>query len=318
MQFPAPAAPTLPETTLPPIAEPEPRLQPLRPPGPHRILVGTSGWQHPSLIACGRFYPPGCRSAADRLRHYGSRFSLLELDDTHLHWPQADEMQALADAAPAGLVINVRAFGLCCGHPTAVDALPMTLRAALGAFTQRDVQPGDLSPALQDLLWDSFMQALQPLQAAGLLGALHLRMAPGFVAGADSRARLDEVRARLMDRTIALQFDDPGWLHPAEALTTLEFEKERGLVNVVVDGRRHGIHGAAAHWEVTHPQLAVVRVVGQPDDPELTDAELENLAMDIRKLAERVLDTHVVVDHPLHDRAQQQAARLQRWLAPGR
>nr|MDQ6873181.1 DUF72 domain-containing protein [Gemmatimonadota bacterium] len=33
-----------------------------------KILVGTASWTDKSLISSGRFYPPKCSSAEDRLR----------------------------------------------------------------------------------------------------------------------------------------------------------------------------------------------------------------------------------------------------------
>ena len=35
-----------------------------------RTLVGSCSWTDPTLIACGRFYPPGVTSAEERLRYY--------------------------------------------------------------------------------------------------------------------------------------------------------------------------------------------------------------------------------------------------------
>lgn len=330
MQLPVPTAPQAPanaEAEAEPVPETEPRLQPLRPPGPHRIRVGTAGWEHPALLACGRFYPADCRSSTDRLRHYASRFSVLELTSTEDEWPSAEAVQAWADATPADFVFNLRVFRLFSGRPTAVDALPMTVRAALGAFTHHTVQPDELPPAVHDLMWESFLQALQPLQAAGKLGALQWRWPAGFAATAPARARLDDWRARLSEHLVAVAFDDPSWFHPAQAGATLEFQKERGLVNVVEDGRLQGVHATAAHWEVTNPHLALVRLPGRlgpgvdeddPPHPDLSDAELENLAMNVRSLSQRVLNTHVVFDDASQDRAQRHAERLVRLLGQGR
>jgi uncharacterized protein YecE (DUF72 family) len=48
-----------------------------------RILTGTCSWTDPTLIACGRFYPPGVTSAADRLRFYAEQFPIVEVDSTY-------------------------------------------------------------------------------------------------------------------------------------------------------------------------------------------------------------------------------------------
>lgn len=53
------------------------------------IKIGTASWTDPTLIACKRFYPPGCTSAEARLRHYASQFSLVEVDSIYYSMPSA-------------------------------------------------------------------------------------------------------------------------------------------------------------------------------------------------------------------------------------
>ncbi|HEY0823618.1 MAG TPA: DUF72 domain-containing protein, partial [Ramlibacter sp.] len=43
------------------------------------ILVGTASWTDKTLIACGRFYPPACKTAEQRLRFYAQQFPLVEV-----------------------------------------------------------------------------------------------------------------------------------------------------------------------------------------------------------------------------------------------
>lgn len=310
-------------------AEPEPRLQPLLPPGAHRILVGTASWTDPTLIKCGRFYPKGCTSAEARLRHYASRFPLVEVNSSYYALPSATNAQLWAERTPADFVFNVKAFRLFTGHQTPVDALPMTIRAALGAFSKKNIYYVDMPAALRELMWESFLEALQPLRAAGKLGALHFQFAPWFVASSQAREHLDEVRARLTDYLVAVEFRHQSWFKEAQAGATLEFEKERALVNVVLDEPQGFDNCVGAHWEVTNPNLAVVRLHGRNAETwnikgaasaserfnyDYPDAELEELAVDIRKLAERVLSTHVVFNNNMEDQGQRNASRLMEIL----
>lgn len=316
-----------PRTTPPPLPEPlpEPRLQPLLPAGAHRILVGTASWTDPTLIKCGRFYPKGCHSAEARLRHYASRFPMVEVNSSYYGLPTASNAQLWAERTPADFVFNVKAFRLFTGHQTPVDALPMTVRAALGAFSRKNIYYADMPAELRELMWDSFLQALQPLRAAGKLGALHFQFPPWFVCSAQARDHLDEVRARLTDHLVAVEFRHQSWFQPAQAAATLEFEKERALVNVVLDEPQGFANSVGAHWEVTNPHLAVVRLHGRNAETwniqgaasaserfnyDYPDAELEELAGHIRHLAERVLATHVVFNNNMEDQGQRNAARL--------
>ncbi|MGZ5266274.1 MAG: DUF72 domain-containing protein, partial [Caldimonas sp.] len=47
------------------------------------ILVGTASWTDKTLIACGRFYPPGAKTAEARLRFYASQFPIVEVDSSY-------------------------------------------------------------------------------------------------------------------------------------------------------------------------------------------------------------------------------------------
>ena len=51
------------------------------------VLTGTASWTDKTLIACGRFYPPGTNSAEARLRFYASRFPLVEVDSSYYAMP---------------------------------------------------------------------------------------------------------------------------------------------------------------------------------------------------------------------------------------
>ena len=98
---------------------------------PARILVGSCSWTDPTLIACGRFYPPGVTSAEARLRYYAEQFDIVEVDSTYYAPPSARNSELWAARTPAGFVFNVKAFGLLTHHPAVVERLPDWLRNAL-------------------------------------------------------------------------------------------------------------------------------------------------------------------------------------------
>ena len=52
-----------------------------------RILVGTASWTDKTLIACGRFYPPTCKTAEERLRFYARQFPMVEVDSSYYAMP---------------------------------------------------------------------------------------------------------------------------------------------------------------------------------------------------------------------------------------
>ena len=299
--------------------EPEPKVEPLGPVGRPRILVGTAGWTEPTLIECGRFYPKGCRSDEARLRHYATRFPLVEVDSDAALTSRSD-FESWARWTPAGFSFNVKAFRLFTGHRVPVDALPAPLQAALGRQARTGVHYEDLRPELLDALWNLFTEAIEPLRTSDKLGAVHFRFAPSFVCAPAQRKHLDDLRARLAEYTLSLEFQHESWFDDRHRQQTLEFEKERGFVNMALDGPRASAIGVSANWVVTNPALAALRLYGRNAatserfDYDYTDAELETLSSSIRDMAARVGAMHVVFSNNCADQGQRNATTLMRLL----
>ena len=317
------------EPELPLELEPEPAPQPLGPTGRPKILVGTASWTDPGLIKCGRFYPKGCNSAEARLRYYASRFPMVEVNSSYYALPSRANSELWAERTPPDFNFNVKAFRLFTGHQTPVDALPMAVKASLGSYSKTNIYYKDMPKELVDLMWESFTQAVEPLRAAGKLGALHFQFAPWFIYSLSAREHLDEVRARLADYTLSVEFRHESWFNDKHWQQTLEFEKERGLVNVVVDEPAGFTNSIAAHWVATNPRLAVVRLHGRNAETwnikgataaserfnyDYSDQELTELAASITALAEKVAEVHVVFNNNNEDQGQRNATTLIRVL----
>ena len=82
------------------------------------VLVGTASWTDKTLIACGRFYPPGAKTAEGRLRYYAAQFPIVEVDSSYYAMPAPATAQVWAERTPSGFVMNVKAFRLFTGHQT--------------------------------------------------------------------------------------------------------------------------------------------------------------------------------------------------------
>ncbi|HYE41027.1 MAG TPA: DUF72 domain-containing protein, partial [Ramlibacter sp.] len=87
------------------------------------VLVGTASWTDKTLIACGRFYPPACRTAEDRLRFYAQQFPLVEVDSSYYGLPTPQNAQLWAERTPEHFTFNVKAFRLFTGHQASPTAL---------------------------------------------------------------------------------------------------------------------------------------------------------------------------------------------------
>ena len=306
----------------------EPKAERLGPAGRPKILVGTASWTDPTLIKCGRFYPKGCSSAEARLRYYATRFPLVEVNSSYYALPSPSNSELWTERTPADFTFNVKAFRLFTGHQTPVDALPVPVRAALGT-SKTNVYYSDMPRELLDSMWSSFTEAIEPLRAAKKLGVVHFQFAPWFVCAAQARDHLDEVRARLGEYMLSVEFRHESWFNDKHREQTLDFEKERGFVNVVLDEPQGFTNSVGAHWVVTNPALAVLRLHGRNAETwnikgatsasdrfnyDYSDQELQGLSDSIRGIAAKVGAMHVVFNNNYEDQGQRNAMTLMRML----
>lgn len=294
------------------------------------VLVGTASWSSKTLIDSGRFYPPGVTSAEARLRYYGSRFPLVEVDSSYYAMPSAATAQLWAERTPDHFVMNVKAFRLFTGHPTSPTVLHKDLRAALPASTKANLYYRDLPPQIVDELWRRFIEALAPLRASGRLGLVHFQFAPWLLRDAAGHSQVRQCVERMAGHTVSVEFRQRSWFDGDHATaSTLAFERELGVVHTVVDGPQGFANSVPALWEATHPAFALVRlhgrnagtwnVKGARDSSErfnydYSDAELAALATQIERLAAKVPTTHVVFNNNMEDQGQRNASSLAQLL----
>lgn len=195
-----------------------------------RLLIGTASWTDPTLLACGRFYPPEASDAAARLRFYAARFPVVEADSPYYGLPAPETTHAWAQRTPGGFVFDIKAFRLFTGHQTPLRALPADLLRDLG-WQAEDPRPcfdNQLPAAWRDELWRRFLLALEPLRAAGKLGLVHCQFPPWVRNDARGAARLDECARRLEDLDASVEFRHESWLRDAPAASaTLARLRER-------------------------------------------------------------------------------------------
>jgi len=296
------------------------------------VLVGTASWTGASLVKSRKFYPRGVNSAAARLAWYADRFSLVEVDSSYYALPSQRNSATWARNTPAGFTFNVKAFRLFTGHQTPPRALPNDVIRALEAqlASHRGLYYKDTPADVLDVLWDRFEQAIRPLREAGKLGVVHFQFAP-WVTG--TRRALDHIAAcaaRLPGYRIAVEFRHRSWFEPSRIDSTLSFLRERGLVHVVADEPQGFANSIPAVWEVTQPELAVVRLHGRnretwtmTDTPDSSyrfnydypPGELAELAAEVRRLALRAQRVHVVFNNNYEDQGQRNAAAFIAQLA---
>lgn len=233
-----------------------------------RIRIGTASWTDPTMVAPGVFYPDGVASPEARLRYYAARFPLVEVDSTYYAIP-ARRMGALwAERTPDRFLFDVKAHALMTGQPAETSRLPRALRDALPAplAAKARLYGKDLPPELLDEAWSMFLDALEPLRAAGKLGAI-LLLYPRWVRPSRASASLiEDARRRLGDRCAAVEFRHRDWLADATRPRTLALLERNAFAYVCVDepqGLDSSVPPIAA---ATSPALSVVRFHGRRAD----------------------------------------------------
>jgi uncharacterized protein YecE (DUF72 family) len=285
--------------------------------GKGSVRVGTASWTDPTLIKSG-WYPKGATSAEARLRHYASRFPIVELDASYYYLPREDQAGLWVERTPPDFVFNVKAFSLLTGHPTRRKALPEDLLEEV-APEHRDKQRFYASHLSADgvaEVWRRFGEALLPLDSAGKLGAVLLQFPEWFTPRRSSREELRAVRERLPGYQVCVEFRNATWLATdRDRERTLELLEELRLPLVCVDmpqGFRSSMPPVA---EATSPDLAVVRFHGR--DPKAwqqktvserfryhyKDEELQEWVPKVEHLAERARDVHVLMNNCYSDYA---------------
>jgi uncharacterized protein YecE (DUF72 family) len=294
------------------------------------VLVGTASWTDKTLIESGRFYPGEAKSAEARLRYYASQFPLVEIDSTYYALATERTAELWVERTPGDFVFNVKAFRLFTGHRAQATALPGDLRKALGAEPSAGFYYRDLSSEIQGELWRRFRSALEPLARAGKLGAVLLQFAPWFVFGRERLEHIAHCAAMLEGVQVAVEFRNKSWFGEKTRERTLAFEREHGLAHVVVDEPQGFASSVPQVWEVTSPELALLRLHGRnrdtwekkglPSAAERFDylysaQELEELVGPVGELAAGARRVHVLFNNCHGDKAQRNAAQFRRLLA---
>ncbi len=198
----------------------------------------------------------------------------------------------------------MKVFALLTGHGARPDRLPPELRQLLRdparSTAARPVYLKDFTAEGVELVWELHRSGLEPLRAAGKLGALLFQFAPWFTPSRDARAYLSELPRRLPGETLAVEFRGGGWMDADSAGRTLALLERHGLAYVSVD-EPQGFPNSTPPLAAATADLAYVRFHGRNSSTWrartaaasdrfnylYSDAELRDWVPRIRELAER-------------------------------
>jgi uncharacterized protein YecE (DUF72 family) len=290
------------------------------------ILIGTSSWTDPTLIKEGNFYPPGTKTAEERLKFYASKFPLVEVDSTY-YFPPTEKNAALwIERTPPDFTFNIKAYSLLTKHPTKPESLYGDLRAELPAETleKRRLYAERLPAEMVDEVWERFRLAIYPLHSAGKLGAVLFQFPQYFTISRTNKAYIEDVARRLPDYRVAVEFRHRSWLEDRNVKETLSFLEERHLPLVCVDMPQGFDSSLPPIAATTAKDLAMVRFHGR--DPkawrtksesaserfryDYAKEELQEWVPKIEGLAEETRETHVLMNNCYRDFAVRNARDL--------
>jgi uncharacterized protein YecE (DUF72 family) len=194
------------------------------------IRIGTCSWADEALSK--HFYPPKL-PAKERLAYYADYFDTVEVDSTYYRLPSESMVQGWAERTPDAFTMHVKAFGLMTRHPVKLEALPEDLRDAMPVDERGRV---DRPPReLRGEVFRRFLDALQPLRAAGKLGGILFQLPSYVVFKEHSFDYLEWAREQLGGDTMLVEFRHRSWLEEENVAETLSFLDRIGAAYVTVD-----------------------------------------------------------------------------------
>jgi uncharacterized protein YecE (DUF72 family) len=199
-----------------------------------RIRVGTCSWADESLSRY--WYPPGVRSAEDRLRYYAEHFDTVEVDSTYYRLPAEQMVERWVERTPPGFVMHVKAFGMLTRHPVKLETLPPELRVEAQVDERGRVDRP--SRELRGAVAAEFHGALEPLRDAGKLGGILVQFPSYIVCRPSSFAYLEWLQEQLRGDELLVEFRHRSWLDEENRAGVFSFLEEHGMSYVIVDAPR--------------------------------------------------------------------------------
>jgi uncharacterized protein YecE (DUF72 family) len=259
-------------------------------------------------------------SAAERLKYYAAHFPLVEVDSTYYAPPTARNAELWAQRTPPGFVFDLKVYGMLTGHAGRIDRLPPALREEIAkrpvddAGRPRNLYLDQLTDEGVAMLWEIHRAELQPLRAAGKLGALLFQFPPWFHRNRRNAEYIAGLPDRLPGDRIAVEFRGGGWLEPDSEARTLQLLESRGIAYVCVDEPQGFANSTPPVTAVTAP-LAYVRLHGRNADTWnvkgptaahrfnylYSEAELREWAPRVRELARGAESVHVLFNNNYQD-----------------
>ena len=255
----------------------------------------------------------------------------MEADTTYYGMPARSLTEPWVARTPADFRFDVKSFSLFTNHPTRPQALPPEIRAMLPAELReaQRIYIERTPPEVADAAWDWFRDALEPLRAAGRLGAVFFQFPPWFLPSRRSLAYIEACQERMYGFPIAVEFRRLEWLDAEHLAGTLGFLRSLDIPHVAVDTPVGLPDAMPAVPEVTSRRLAVVRFHGRNREtwnrkgapPNVrfrylySEAELEEWVPRLKAMEQGAREVHAIMNNNFSDYSVRNARQLEQLLA---
>lgn len=287
-----------------------------------RILIGTSSWADPGFVK--DWYPPGM-PARERLPWYAQRFEAVELNSSFYAVPERSTVSRWAEITPERFTFDVKLHRLLSRHSAGIDSLPPDLRDGARTTGRGRVE---LTPELEAGLAAAVLDAIEPLDDAGKLGALLLQLTPAFSPKRNQLAELEPLVAALAPHRLAIELRNRRWVEEERVEETLDWFSDNRVTFVSVDAPPGDATPIMPALDaVTRDDLGYLRIHGRDTQGYLEgrsvaerfgwiyeDSELEEIATRVRGLAEDAGEVHVLFNNNRDDDAPTAARRFRALL----
>lgn len=203
---------------------------------PGRLLIGTSSWSDQVQL-----YPAGTKSG-DMLRLYARTFPIVEVNTSYYHVPRREMTARWAQLTPSGFLFDVK-------PPRQLTSTPET--------------PGAEAPEPDAATAEALLDALQPLIAAGKMGAITFQFPPSYRNTPEHQEYIRLLPELFPEIRISVEFRRRDWLDEEHAAETLALLAECGISYAMADEPQVGIGTVPPVYGVTNPKLAIFRFHGR-------------------------------------------------------
>ncbi len=175
------------------------------------LRIGTSGWNYPSGRGTwnGVFYPAsrGRSKGFDELAFYAAHFDTVEVNSTFYGQPRAEVCRSWVARTPPGFEFSIKLYQKFT-HP---EMFKRTLKGRLPGSERDESEALDALARPNQADLDAFRSGIEPLVAAGRMGALLAQFPASFKNTAASQDALGRLLRAFARYPVAVELRHRSW-----------------------------------------------------------------------------------------------------------